>query len=110
MSYPKHALFLHWEQKQAIQCKAFGYPGRLRIPDLIHQKGNRLHLDEISRNLPLSRQAVSDHVQVLHRAGFVDVEEVGRYNYYSLNRQSLGRYQRDMNAYLDALLKEVMVE
>lgn len=67
--------------------KALSDDTRLKIIDLL------LNYDfcvgALSRNLGISEAAVSQHLQVLRKAGLVTGEKRGYYTHYDLNREML---------------------
>jgi ArsR family transcriptional regulator len=83
-----------------VALKALADPTRLRILELLKAKG-RSCCDLISRNEPglcacdveeavgLSQAAVSHHMGLLRRAGFVNAEKRGRWIYYSRNEAGI---------------------
>lgn len=44
----------------------------------------RLNVNQIAQQMPLSRPAISHHLKVLMQADLIQVERVSRENYYSL--------------------------
>jgi len=83
-----------------VALKALADPTRLRILELLKAKG-RSCCELISRNEPglcacdveeavgLSQAAVSHHMGLLRRAGFVNAEKRGRWIYYSRNEAGI---------------------
>ena len=81
-------------------CKALGDPTRLKILELLKEKG-RSCCDLIARDekglcacdveqaVGLSQAAVSHHMGLLRRAGLVNAEKRGRWIYYSRNEASI---------------------
>lgn len=45
----------------------------------------RLNVNQIAEQMPLSRPAISHHLKVLFTVGLVQMERVSRENFYSLN-------------------------
>jgi ArsR family transcriptional regulator, arsenate/arsenite/antimonite-responsive transcriptional repressor len=82
--------------------KALADPTRLKILNLLKARG-RSCCDLIARNEPglcacdieqavgLSQAAVSHHMGLLRRAGFVDAEKRGRWVYYRRNEAAIAR-------------------
>jgi DNA-binding transcriptional ArsR family regulator len=55
---------------------------------LLLEKREAANVKELAARLPLSRPAVSHHLQVLRHAGLVRVRRQGTENYYSLTIES----------------------
>lgn len=64
-------------------------PRRREILRLVWDR--ELQAGEIAGALPVTFGAVSQHLAVLSRAGFVDLRREGRRHYYRANRARLGR-------------------
>lgn len=75
---------------------ALGEPRRLDIVARL-QAGTALAIVDLADGADISRQAVAKHLHVLHRAGIVRVERIGRESRYSLESKTLD----DARAYLD---------
>lgn len=75
---------------------ALGEPRRLEIVARL-QAGAPLAIVDLADGADVSRQAVAKHLQVLHRAGIVRVERIGRESRYSLESKAF----HDARAYLD---------
>ena len=54
---------------------------------------------EIARELPVSRPAVSQHLQVLLDAGLVDVRRQGRERFYRPRPDGLAELRRELETY-----------
>ena len=63
-------------------------PIRRRILELL-QSGAVLSLTELSEPLPISRQAVTKHLDILENAGLVEQERVGRERLHRLRPMPL---------------------
>ncbi len=63
---------------------AIGDPTRRRMLDLLAETGEGT-ATSLSSQLPVTRQAVSKHLAVLHRVGLVQVEPAGRETRYRLD-------------------------
>lgn len=55
---------------------------------LLLEKRDAANVKELAAKLPLSRPAVSHHLQVLRHAGLVGIRRQGTENYYSLTIES----------------------
>lgn len=69
---------------------AIGDPMRLRVLDLV-LAGGLATASSLSRDLPVSRQAVAKHLAVLERAGLVDRESAGREVRYVVDAEQFAR-------------------
>jgi DNA-binding transcriptional ArsR family regulator len=58
--------------------------------------------------VPLSKGAVSDHLNRLRSAGFVIVECQGRFNYYTLNIEVLREAALATEAFFQALERDAL--
>lgn len=63
---------------------ALGDAFRQDIVMLLAQQ-ERLNVNQIAQQMPLSRPAISHHLKVLLTAGLVQMERVSRENFYSLS-------------------------
>lgn len=63
---------------------ALGDAFRQDIVMLLAQQ-ERLNVNQIAQQMPLSRPAISHHLKVLLTAGLVQLERVSRENFYSLS-------------------------
>ncbi len=64
---------------------ALGNPVRLRILQLISETKRPLHIKAVARALQMDYAAVYRHVDILKRAGLVQIFEVGRSRVLSLS-------------------------
>ena len=69
------------EQHAAPIFAALGDPTRLQLLQQL-SAGERKSIAELSRELPLTRQAVTKHLAVLENAGVVDKTRTGRESRY----------------------------
>jgi len=93
---------------------AMANPVRRRLLEILNE-GPRT-AGELAREFALSRPAVSEHLQMLRRAGLVADEQVGRERYYRLTGEPLmavaewlhpfERYWRDRLRSLADLVEE----
>ncbi|MBV8828868.1 MAG: winged helix-turn-helix transcriptional regulator [Acidobacteriaceae bacterium] len=66
---------------------AFSHPTRHAIIDLLRQRASTV--GELAEQLPVSRPAVSQHLQVLKSIGLVEEERRGTRHYFRLDPKSL---------------------
>jgi DNA-binding transcriptional ArsR family regulator len=78
--------------------RAFGALGDARRRQLFERlaKG-QLSVADLSKGLPVSRPAVSQHLKVLKRAGLVTVRKHGTRHYYQIDQRGV----QAMRSYLD---------
>lgn len=65
---------------------AFSHPTRQAILDLLRRTPSTV--GELASQLPVTRPAVSQHLQALREAGLVDEERRGTRHYFRLNPKS----------------------
>jgi DNA-binding transcriptional ArsR family regulator len=78
---------------------ALANPARRQI--LVALRAGPRPVTELSRGFAIGRPAVSEHLQVLRRAGLVREEPRGRERYYHLDPRPLG----EVDAWLDTFTK-----
>jgi ArsR family transcriptional regulator, arsenate/arsenite/antimonite-responsive transcriptional repressor len=71
--------------------KALADPARVRLVNLLATSDEAVCVCELIPPLGLSQGTVSHHLKKLTHAGLLDREQRGRWAYYSLNREALGR-------------------
>lgn len=76
------------ETKQAELFKALGVESRIRIIDLLKQKGP-VGVNELSEALGITPSAVSQHLKVLRYAGLVRSERKGYWLPYEIDQEAL---------------------
>jgi DNA-binding transcriptional ArsR family regulator len=69
---------------------AIGDPTRRRVLDMLITGGPDT-ASGLSRQLPVTRQAVAKHLAVLHRAGLVNPQPAGREVRYGVDAEQLAR-------------------
>jgi len=60
-------------------------PSRRQILELL-TKGT-FNINTLAENFDMSRPAVSKHIKILHTAGFISIQEIGRERYCILNQE-----------------------
>ncbi len=80
------------ESKQAELFKVLGVESRIRIIDLLKQKGP-LGVNKISEVLGITPSAVSQHLKILKHAGLVRNERKGYWIPYEVDPVALGQCQ-----------------
>ncbi len=80
------------ESKQAELFKVLGVESRIRIIDLLKQKGP-LGVNKMSELLGITPSAVSQHLKILKHAGLVRNERKGYWIPYEVDPVALGQCQ-----------------
>jgi DNA-binding transcriptional ArsR family regulator len=81
---------------------AFSDPTRQAVLNLLRQRA--CTVGELATQLPVSRPAVSQHLQVLKSAGLVEEERRGTRHYFRLNPKSLA----ELRAHVDAMWRDAL--
>ncbi len=74
--------------EQAEMFKILGVENRIRIIDLLKEKGP-LGVNELSETLKITSSAVSQHLKILRHAGLVRNERKGYWVPYRVNEEAL---------------------
>ncbi len=69
--------------------QALSDPTRRNI--LVLLKKERLTVNQLASNFDISRPAVSKHIKLLHRAGFLRIESLGRERFCVLDNKGFDR-------------------
>jgi DNA-binding transcriptional ArsR family regulator len=81
---------------------AFADPPRQQVLNLLRRRPSTV--GELASHLPVSRPAVSQHLQVLKSVGLVEEERRGTRHYFRLNPESLAQLREHVDAmWRDAL-------
>lgn len=76
----------------ADTLRALADPARLRLLSLIAaQPNDQACVCDLTEPLGLSQPTVSHHLKVLHEAGLLEREQRGRWAFYRLRSEALGR-------------------
>jgi len=86
---------------QAILA-AFADPTRQAVLNLLRRRA--LTVRELADRLPVSRPAVSQHLQVLKSAGLVEEDRQGTQHFFRLNPASLA----ELRSLVDSLWKDAL--
>jgi DNA-binding transcriptional ArsR family regulator len=81
---------------------AFSDPTRQAVLNLLRERP--FTVGELANRLPVSRPAVSQHLQVLKSAGFVEEERLGTRHYFRLNPKSLA----ELRIHIDSMWKDAL--
>lgn len=55
---------------------------------------NSLTINSLAANFNMSRPAVSKHVKILHEAGFISIQDIGRERYCTLHQDGFNKLQQ----------------
>ena len=81
---------------------AFSDPTRQALLNLLRESPSTV--GELAGRLPVSRPAVSQHLQVLKSAGLVEEERRGTRHYFRLNPRTLA----ELRAHIDAMWRDAL--
>lgn len=81
---------------------AFSHPTRQAIIDLLRQ--SPFTVGELATQLPVTRPAVSQHLQALKSAGLVKEERRGTRHYFCLDPKSLA----ELHAYIELMWRDAL--
>jgi DNA-binding transcriptional ArsR family regulator len=81
---------------------ALSDPTRQTVVHLLRRRPSTV--GELAEQLPVSRPAVSQHLQVLKSAGLVEEERRGTRHYFRLNPKSLA----ELRAHIDAMWRDAL--
>jgi DNA-binding transcriptional ArsR family regulator len=81
---------------------AFSDPTRQAVLNLLRQRASTV--GELATQLPVSRPAVSQHLQVLKSAGLVQEERRGTRHYFRLNPETLA----ELRAQVDSMWRDAL--
>jgi DNA-binding transcriptional ArsR family regulator len=71
--------------------QAISDPNRRKILQLLSK--DSLTINALAENFEMSRPAVSKHVKILHHAGFISVQHIGRERYCILRQDGFNQLQ-----------------
>ena len=102
MASSRTNLFSNEFQNIAAIAKCLSHPARLKILNLLHEKGET-QFGHLIRRIPLSRYTVYHHLDALKQVGIVEVNEQPPYSYYSVNKANLQQSILAVERYLQTL-------
>ena len=74
---------------QAAEClRILAHPHRLQIVQLL-QSGDKISVNELADHCGLAQPAMSDHLRLMQRCGFLSSERDGRTVYYQIAESHL---------------------
>ena len=74
-------------------------PSRRRMLKLLSKKS--LTINALAENFDMSRPAVSKHINIMERAGFISIQEIGRERHCLLKQDGFNELQEWIN-YFDS--------
>ncbi|NUP99488.1 MAG: helix-turn-helix transcriptional regulator [Armatimonadetes bacterium] len=86
-------------EQRADQLKALADPLRLRLLELLHERGETC-VCELVDALGTSQANVSTHLRVLRAAGLVHSQKIGKWVFYRLDQEGLGGLLRWLGEHL----------
>ena len=72
--------------------QAIADPSRRQILRLLSE--DSLTINSLAENFDMSRPAVSKHIKILHYAGFISIEDIGRERYCTLKQEGFSQLQQ----------------
>lgn|SRR5690606_3570863 len=72
--------------------QAIADPGRRKILRLLSK--NSLTINALAENFEMSRPAVSRHIKILNKAGFISIQNIGRERYCILKQDGFNELQQ----------------
>lgn len=96
MTNNKSHLFSNAQIEVAEIAKAISHPARIAIMQLLAKK-KEIKSGDISEDLPLSRTTVSQHLQVLKKAGIIRGHIEGLEIHYCLNTKKIKEIMKKYN-------------
>src|ERR1700676_2070440 len=88
--------------KRAEPLGPFSDPTRQAVLNLLRQRPSTV--GELATQLPVSRPAVSQHLQVLKSAGLVEEERRGTRHYFRLNPKTLA----ELRTHIDSMWRDAL--
>ena len=102
MTFHRTEAFNEQYQELARLAKVLSHPARLAI--LIHLAEVKACISgDISNEIPLSRTTVSQHLQVLREAGFIQGQIEGVRINYCLNHETVMKFKALLENYLNQI-------
>lgn len=106
MAFSKQHLYQQQSQLASGFFKALSYSGRLEILFKLYTDGP-LCVQDIAKDHPISREALSGHLKILRTAGLVIAEERFPYTFYSIDEKNMDKAEEVLIKFFNQL-KETM--
>jgi DNA-binding transcriptional ArsR family regulator len=71
--------------------QVIGDPSRRKMLMLLSE--DSLTINSLANNFDMSRPAVSKHIKILHSAGFISIQDIGRERYCTLKQDGFKELQ-----------------
>lgn len=71
--------------------QVIGDPSRRKMLMLLSE--DNLTINSLADHFDMSRPAVSKHIKILHNAGFISIQDIGRERYCTLKKDGFGELQ-----------------
>ena len=81
--------------------QVIGDPSRRKMLMLLSE--DSLTINSLADNFDMSRPAVSKHIKILHNAGFISIQDIGRERYCTLKKDGFEELQAWIS-YFDTVL------
>lgn len=78
--------------------QVIGDPSRRKMLMLLSEES--LTINNLADNFDMSRPAVSKHIKILHNAGFISIQDIGRERFCTLKQDGFNELQ-DWISYFD---------
>lgn len=78
-------------QAQLDAFQVIADPSRRHMLHLLSE--DNMTINALASNFDMSRPAVSKHIKMLHNAGFISIEDIGRERYCMLNQDGFNEIQ-----------------
>ena len=75
----------------ALICKALSDSNRIQIVEML--KNGEKCACKLLEKFQISQPTLSHHMRILCESGIVDVEKVGKWSHYSLNREKIAEFK-----------------
>ncbi len=82
-----------------LAIRAINHTLRRRIMDTLHQYGRPMSVTDIYITMRMDQSACSQQLAVLRKAGLVDDEQEGKFIFYTVNYEMVGRVQETMKLF-----------
>lgn len=93
---------IHWDLSDikiaSMAIRAVDHSLRRLILDVLHQEGKMTVTDTYIK-LRMDQSSCSQQLAILRKAGLVDDERDGKFIYYSVNYEMVGRVQETMKLF-----------
>ncbi len=92
-------------QPQLDAFQVIADPSRRHILQLLSK--DNLTINALAEHFDMSRPAVSKHIRILHHAGFISIQDIGRERYCMLQQDGFNELQEWINYFDSFWLKKM---